>query len=340
MLLYLSSKENINLIDFLQDDHAVMIKKLSGTFSFKEFVMGDMRSLEHFDFVFIDLKALRDSDTDIIEAVIAFKKMFSSRIVLYIEDLEEHRSLILDLIEVGIYNIIASSEVDLLKEETLRAISDLGISKGEIQLKLSKGELLANTLYTEESFVKKEIKIAVIGVESRVGTTTMAINMANYLSGIGANVCYVEANENNHLSKMPGFYPGMAVKGDTIVYKAVKYLSLHSECHDEFDFIIYDMAVVNKKITTAIRNNCDAAVICLTGKPYEINDTDNIDRLLKEKILNKVFSFVAEMDKKKIEKQYGKVLFSNYTPDYFDGDVNEELWKTVIKPFIRKEGVL
>lgn len=338
MLLYLCSNDNINLIDFLNEEHGIIIKKLSGAFSLKQFVISDLRSLEHFNFVFIDLTALKDTEKDIMEALNAFRRMFSSRVIFYIEELKEHEKLVLELIEDGFYNIITSTEVSMLKEEILKSISDLGISKREIQSKLAGNELINSSIYTENSFIKKEIKIAVTGVTSRVGTTTMAINMANYLSNIGAKACYVEANENNHLRKLPEFYPGMTIKEDVILYNGVKYLSLHSECHDEFDFIIYDMGVVSNKIIGAIRNNCDAAVICLTGKPYETNDLENLEKLLDEKHISKIGSLVAESDKRKIEKQVGNVQFSNYTPDYFDGDVNESIWNAVIEPFIRKEG--
>ncbi len=335
MLLYLSSNENINMIDFLHDEHGMIIKKLSGTFSLKQFVLRDMRSLEHFNNVLIDLKALKDTEDEMMEAVIGFRKMFSSRMIVYIEAIKEQEKLILQLIEAGIYNIVSSADVTSLKKEVLKAISDLGISKREIQLKLIQEDVTANSTFTSYSFLKKDIKIAVTGVQHRVGTTTMAINLANYLSNIGAKVCYVEANEHDHLSKLLEFYQEMTTKEDIILYNGVKYLSLHSECHDEFDFIIYDMGVVNNRIIDVIRKNCDAAILCATGKPYEINDMENIDNLIDEKLIGKVFSFAAESDKRKIEKQYGSVSFSNYTPDYFDGDINEKIWEDVITRFIK-----
>ena len=45
---------------------------------------------------------------------------------------------------------------------------------------------------------------------------------------------------------------------------------------------------------------------------------------------------MAEFDKDKIKKQDQNVYFSNYTPDYFDAEMNEELWEAVIKPFIKR----
>jgi hypothetical protein len=339
MLLYLSSNDNVNLLDFLNDEHGIIIKKLSGTFSLRQFILSDLRSLDHFQYMVIDLNAIKDSNSDIMEAVNAYKKMFTSRLIFYIEDIKKHHDLALNLIENGIFNIVTATDIEAIKVELLKSISDLGISKRDIILKLTPNDYSYKTSVDSYEFSKKEIKIAVTGVQHRVGTTTMAINLANYLSNIGAKVCYVEANEHDHLSKLPEFYQGMTMNEDVILYNSVKYLSLHSECHDEFDFIIYDMGVIDNRIISAIRKNCDAGILCATGKPYEVNDIEKHKNLLDTTLINTVFSFVAESDQHKYSKLYNDIHFSNYTPNYFDGDVNEIIWSTVIKPFIKNSEV-
>jgi hypothetical protein len=339
MLLYLTSNDHINLLDFLNDEHGIIIKKLSGTFSLRQFVLGDLRSLNHFQYMVIDLNAIKDSKSDIMAAVSAYKKMFTSRLIFYIEDMKAHHDLVHMLIENGIFNIVTATDIGALKAELLKSISDLGINKREVMLKLNPNDSSFNTAIHACEFSKKDIKIAVTGVDHRVGTTTMSINLANYLSSIGAKVCYVEANEHDHLSKLPAFYQGMTSKDDVILYNGVKYLSLHSECHDEFDFIIYDMGVINSKIIGAIRNNCDAAVLCATGKPYEMNDLEKHKNLLDTTSLNILFSFVAESDHHKYLKLHKGIHFSKYTPNYFDGEVNEIIWSSVIKSFIKNSEV-
>jgi hypothetical protein len=335
MLLYLSSNDHINLLDFLNDEHGIIIKKLSGTFSLRQFIISDLRSLEHFQYMVIDLKAIKDSNSDVMEAVNAYKKMFTSRLIFYIDDIKAHHELVLKLIENGIFNIVTATDIEAIRTEFLKSVSDLGISKRDIMLKLAPEDFSFNTSVESYRFSKKEIKIAVTGLQHRVGTTTMAINLANYLSNIGAKSCYVEANDHDHLSKLPAFYQGMTVKEDVILHNGVKYLSLHSECHDEFDFIIYDMGVVNNKIIGVIRNNCDTAILCLTGKPYETGDIERHKNLLDNTSVNTIFSFVAESDQHKYLHFYKDIHFSNYTPNYIDGDANESIWLSVIKPFIK-----
>lgn len=339
MLLYLSSNEHINILDFLNDEHSIIIKKLSGTFSLKQFIIGDLRSLNHFQYIVVDLNAIKDSNSGIIDAVSAYKKMFTSRLIFYIEDIDTHRDLAFELVENGIFNIITANDVETLKLEFFKAISDLGISKREIMSKISPDNSKMNTGLKSNDFIKMEIKIAVTGLQHRVGTTTMAMNLANYLASMGAKVCYVEANEHDHLSTLPAFYEGMIGKDNIILYNGVKYLTLHSECHDEFDFIIYDMGVIDNRIISAARNNCDAVILCATGKPYEVSDIAEYRELLDSILISTVFSFVSETDQHKHLKRYDNIHFSNYTPNYFDGEINETIWSTVIKSFIKNQEV-
>ncbi|MFT9495902.1 hypothetical protein [Anaerosolibacter sp.] len=336
MLLYLSSNENIGIFDFLQEDHGMIIKKLSGVFMLKQFVIYDMRSLDHYQYVAIDLKALKDTETEIVEAVIAFKKMFSSRIIFYMDDVCHHQGLIQKMIHEGIYNIISDSSVEELKQNILKSISDLGITKRDIQVRLSQVDLLDVISNTEVTFVQKNIRIAVTGSMHRVGTTTTAMNLCNYLASIGASVCYVEANDHNHLQELSKGYQHMQVREDAAIYNGVKYLTLNSKFEEELDFIIYDMGIIQPKIISAIKYKCDATILCASAKPYELESYNRAIQLLDGLNVNRVFSFVPEPAKARISQSNEQVFFAEYSPDLFDGDANKAISKQIIEPFTTK----
>ena len=82
MLIQTEWGENINFFDFLDKENGMPIKKMSGAFKLKQFVIHDARNLSHFGFLIIDLKALKDDETEIIEA---FGTMYSARIILLAE---------------------------------------------------------------------------------------------------------------------------------------------------------------------------------------------------------------------------------------------------------------
>ncbi|WP_253205643.1 hypothetical protein [Clostridium estertheticum] len=68
MLLYISSNQNIGIFDFLIKEKGFIIKKLSGEFCLNKFVIHYMRNLNHSSYVAIDLKAIKDTEKEIIEA--------------------------------------------------------------------------------------------------------------------------------------------------------------------------------------------------------------------------------------------------------------------------------
>lgn len=98
MLLYLSSNENIEIFDFLSKEKGMVMKKLSGEFYLKKFVIHDMRNLSHYSYFDIDLKALKDTENEIIEAIIAFKTMYDSRIIIFAEGMDRQDEIISKLI--------------------------------------------------------------------------------------------------------------------------------------------------------------------------------------------------------------------------------------------------
>ena len=114
MILYLCSNQNINLFDFVEKERGIPIKKMSGLFRLKQFVIHDVRNLSQFDFFLIDLKALKDAESEIVEAATAFSAMYNTRIILFAEGLDGSSLLISKLIDLGFYNIITSSDYEEL----------------------------------------------------------------------------------------------------------------------------------------------------------------------------------------------------------------------------------
>ncbi|PHS31945.1 MAG: hypothetical protein COA82_09790 [Alkaliphilus sp.] len=330
MLLYLTSNKNIEIFDFLTHEHGIVIKKLSGSFKLKQFIIEDMRSLEHYSYFAIDISALKDDVGEIIEAIKAFKRMHSSRLIIYIENIKENIELTDKLIELGVYNIISSDTVAELKKEIQKATSGEGISKREIQNKLNELTGIKNYQITEYLFSEKNIKIAIAGAAHKAGTTTTAINLCNYLASIGARVCYVEANEHGHIKKLANEYKEMIVNDDSVTYRGVKYLSLTSKTDKEYNFIVYDTGVIEEKTVNAIKANCNEVILCATTKPYEIEFYHRALDLIGSSKSHTLFSFTSEKIKEKLKKQYKDPLFAEYSPNLFDGEKNQNIWEKIL----------
>lgn len=181
VLLYLSSNQNIGIFDFLIQEKGLVIKKLSGEFHLKKFVIHDMKNLSHYSYVAIDLKAIKDTEDEIIEAVKAFKTIYDSRLILFAEGIDQENELLSKLVEERIYNIITATSIEKIKEEILKSVSIEGMNYEECLIFMGKSGFQSDINRSQYLFKHKDIKIAVAGVSSKAGTTTTAFNLSNFL---------------------------------------------------------------------------------------------------------------------------------------------------------------
>jgi hypothetical protein len=327
VLLYLSSNENIGIFDFLSKEKGMVIKKLSGEFYLKKFVIHDMRNLSHYSHFAIDLKALKDTENEIIEAIIAFKTMYDSRIIIFAEGLKREDELISRLIEEKIYNVIISKEIQEIKNEILKCLSDVGKREEDWNLK--------ETYENQYIFNNKNIKIAVVGVSSRVGTTTTAFNMARFLFNIGAKVSYTEANDSGHLKEIAAYYEFLKLE-NYYRYKGVEYYP-NKQFPNDVNYQIFDLGSLNKG-NIAIFKSCDIKILCSGSKPYELIETYEAINSIKDVNYNILFSSISYEENLKIRKSFenskDNIHFLKYSPSLFDGKINEDIYKEIIKDFI------
>ena len=92
MILYLSSTQHTNLLDFTgfyEPDSEMPIKKMVGNFVLKQFVVYDMRSFAHFKDVVLDRPAFGDTDEEFAQAIEEFLTMYSARVTVICEGLTQ-----------------------------------------------------------------------------------------------------------------------------------------------------------------------------------------------------------------------------------------------------------
>ncbi|KGM93985.1 hypothetical protein Z968_12280 [Clostridium novyi A str. 4552] len=335
MLLYLSSNENIEIFDFLSKEKGMVIKKLSGEFYLKKFVIHDMRNLSHYAYFVIDLKALKDTENEIIEAIIAFKTMYDSRIIIFAEGMDRQDEIISKLIEEKIYNIVISKEIPEIKNEILKCISDEGRIEDEWIEQNDINQYLKESFKNQYVFKHKNIKIAVAGVSSRVGTTTTAFNIARFLFEIGAKVSYTEANSNEHLKEIAAYYEFLKVE-NYYKYRGIEYYP-NKQFPNGYNFNVFDLGNLNKG-SAAIFKSCDIKVLCSGSKPYELIDTYESTKFIQEDNYNILLSSISNEDNLKIRKSFDNVkaniYFGTYSPSLFDGKSNENIYRDIVKDYI------
>ena len=82
MVLYLSSPQHTNLLDFIggyEPEDGKVIKKLVGQFSLKQFIVYDMRNFSQFADIVLDRIAFGDTDGEFVQAIEEFLTMYTAR---------------------------------------------------------------------------------------------------------------------------------------------------------------------------------------------------------------------------------------------------------------------
>ena len=135
MLLYLSSSGKSELIDFLEESKVVfgkrelVIKKLVGRFSLKQFVVKDMRNYLACRFFLVDIGCVDDKLEDFIIAIKSFQMMFNARIIIVLSGASNVLEYVEKLLEIGVTDIVTATVLGDLEQEMTECLSEEGMER-------------------------------------------------------------------------------------------------------------------------------------------------------------------------------------------------------------------
>ena len=325
MILYLTSQQHMNLLDFYsQKEDGKPIKKMIGNFVLKKFVVYDMRNFSHCSELVLDRLAFGDSDEAFVEAIVEFQTMYQARVTVIVEGLSEPDGLFQGLLDAGVGNIVTEPDIERMQEEICLCFCDSGLGKYHVREK--KEAYCEGDRYT---FLCSRVQIAVVGAQNRIGTTTVALGLANWINMAGGTACYVEGNDSGHMECIAEGYE-METEGGGYMLDGVGYYREQPE--REYQFIINDFGV---NIPQTMQ---DILILVCGTKPYELPDTIRLLQYYREQELIILFPFVAnglrETYKKAFQTSGQRVLFLNYQPDCLEGLPNAGIYKNIVRKYI------
>lgn len=342
MMLYLTSEAHQDAFDVLTRDSNMVIKKFVGTFSLKSFVLQDLRNFSHCSFLVLDLDALKGRMNEIMEGITAFQNMYTARIIIFVSHLNGNVEIIKGLLDKGMKNIIYADNVEDLREQIKQSVSPEGLEENEFlgHLNIMRNQDSHGVMPLREihKLVDKEVKIAVCGAIERVGTTTLGINLSQTLASIGLKVAYVEANKSGHM-RMIADYHGFNVMDNEIGYRhqGVTYLELDNPIEEVFDFVVYDIGLVNESFMKSLENNFDLVILCSSYQPHELKKVEPCCMVTQGTGVKLLFNMISEDEQHKLMKQYESPYFYGYTRDMYDVEMNKEMWMYMLKAYIKSE---
>lgn len=325
MILYLSSQQHTNLLDFLAEgEDALPVKKMTGNFMLKQFVIYDMRNFSHCTELVLDRIAFGDEDKEFAQAIEEFLTMYNARITVICEGLKESEPLCRALLAAGVGNIVTSTDIRVMQEEIRQSLSSRGMTKYEPKER--------NNLKVKEvhyRFTADSVRIAMISSQSRIGTTTTALGFTAWLGSVGASVAYVEKNDSGIIPYLSDAYEMEEKAGG---YRLEKMWYGTKTPDAGFQFLIEDYGEG--------RPEADADILLLVcgTKPYEIAPTMKLLEQYKNKTAFVLCPFVETALQgtyvEAFQTDYHKVFFLEYQPDCMNGSPNAKTYKTIVEKYI------
>lgn len=319
---------------------------LTGVESLKKFAVQELRNLNNYDQIIIDINSTKESENEIVQAVVAIKSMYNIRIIIVALGYQEGNSLLAKLFQEGIYNFVNSSTYLEQKEQFKTCLMQEGCQyKDAVRFrpKVENGKKNKIIIKKEYKKLKQFVNIAVAGTEKHIGVTTQAILITMFLKSLNMNACYICATDKDEIKNIETL-EGVIKKDGLYSYKGIDLYSNDNKVDAMkygYDFYIYDYGILNE---TTLDNFLSKEVKIIVGgtKAWETDETFRVLSLL-EKIpeVNYIFNYSSNEEKakfKKILRQYIKyIYFSEFTTDAFNSSINTEIYHEIFKDYISEK---
>ncbi len=328
MILYLTSNDHVNLLDFT----GMTYKKMVGNFMLKQFVVHDMRSFSHCTHLILDRIAISEDDTAFALAIEEFLTMYTARVTVVSEGLSAQSELFTRLLAIGVGNIVTSTDISEIQKEISECLSENGMTRYTLKERIKPEDGKESYRFDCEN-----IRIAVVSSQSRMGATTTAIGMATWLNSVGAVACYIEANTSKHLALIARVYEMHEDNGNYSL-DGVDYYTAPAP-QKAYNFVICDIGK-DYQLCDELISKVDILLLCCGTKPYELPHTQKILAAFGDTPAFILCPFVEEQLKDTyvayLKTGCRQVLFMEYQPELFDGKPNEKQFKSVIQKYIAK----
>lgn len=327
MILYLTTNQKTNLLDFLsRDDVELPMKKIVGSFNLQRFIVSDMRNFSHLTEVVLERTAFDDTDNEFVEAIEEFLTMYSARVSVIYEGLDTDSTTFRNLLNIGVGNIVISTDIYDIQAEITECMSEKGMQRYNAK------ERIKPHHSEHYSFDCQNIRIGVVGSQERIGVTTTAVGLASWLVKVGATACYIEANKQKRLPHISMEY-GEELSSAGFTAEGIDFMG--AEPTGEYNFKVYDLGV---NTNTDFIDAMDIVIVMCEIKMYELPYTAKI---LKQ--LERTYSYICPLflaeDKRTdythlFQTEFFTPVYMEYQPDFTNSEPNKKNYKQMIQKYI------
>ena len=348
MILYLARNESVNLLDRAANEKSLHIRKMSGNFCLSEFIVRDMRKFASCRYFCVDRLAISESDKEFLEALQSFQMMYSARVIVIYGSVNEVDGFTRELVKIGVTDIVTALDNNERIEQIAECLSDEGTLKYKPKPARARGyedepdeekETLAQSIIIKEMedehyrFDCLNVNIGIIGVTRRVGTTTIALGLANFIKNNGGTACYAALNMNRHLESIANAY-NFDTEEDYYTFDAIDFYEGILPKHD-YNFIISDFGDLKREAIKKYKES-DVHILCgASDKMHEIAEFAEGLRSVKS-VKPRILTFSPN-------PEYGQIFNSTVASkptvtkpvrDMLDFKTNGLVFKEIVQPYI------
>ncbi|MEG2235722.1 MAG: hypothetical protein RR144_04715 [Clostridia bacterium] len=348
MILAITSQNEKFVTEVCKESELEELQVLTGVKSLNRFAIQELKSLNNFEYIVIDINSTKETEEEIIKAVVAIKSMYNIRIIIMALGYKEGNSLLARLFGEGIYNFVVGNDYEVQKEELIKCLSKDGNQyKDAVRFR---AEVL-NNKNKDRVIIKKEYKklkqfvtISIVGTEKHIGATTQALLLCSFFNNLNMKACYINSDLNKDISCFEELGAVKSKDNEMLTYKGIdmyKKASNVDAMNFGYDFYIYDYGVFEKEKIEGVISK-DIRIIVSGTKIWEFDGLSNVfTHLEKLKDLKFLFNFTEKEKQKEWLKNMSKfskgTYFTEYTPDSFATEVNLEIYHKIFKEFITEK---
>lgn len=283
-----------------------------------KYVRENISRMGNLDEFIVDLNALQDTDTEIIQAFEMLRIMnYKTKIIIIASNRRQGDELLKSCFGMGLYNMILSDVFAEVYDELKYCLTVGKQYKDALRYKEG-GEEEGNVI------VKKELKrtvnkilVGITGSQARIGCTHLGIVIANYLRRKGYMVALLEyvseqQSERKVFDEIQEAYQESLIDDRYFALNGIDYYAHVSNEELQqllsvkfYNFIIVDYGLY-QNCDKLMYSKCDIRLLVSGAKPWE---TAHIGRVFKDteqaalQQMSFVFNFVADSDREDIRRE-------------------------------------
>lgn len=261
-------------------------------------------------FLFIEIESITDEIDSIIDSLEKISKAVYSNVVIVAIGYDITMRIIKQLIAGGIRNFIFEENLTRQYKEIESIMQgESSLSEEECQKIVSSMENKITDILSaipevdnQTKHIAKKIKIAVVGCRDRIGTTTVALQLAKYLQLKTLKPCYIERNNTKFLKTFAEFIEGSSEDKSTgkITYDGLdlfyKLEIINKVLSDAYEYYIYDYGSIAKADSLSLLEQ-DIIISVCGNFPSEVSSSDLLyERLENHNCVFYIFNYVSAHD--------------------------------------------